>query len=118
MRILRTTTAFHTCLNPLSKSGIGAGGAYVDSLLKSFLADALSLAARENDPPTVEYEEIFEYVSDGLRDFRQSGKRRFHSPTATYHVCVGGRQMNSEVPPIRRGVLTLEGSDLFESLLS
>lgn len=83
--------------------GIDGGGARVDAEFKSFLKDSLEKSdiGGEEDIPGM--------LSDALRDFESRCKRTYDSPSASSAVRVGGRKMNSNMPPITKGVLSLEG---------
>lgn len=84
-------------------SGLDAGGARVDHLFKEYLC---SIFAADGG---IVLKEISRLVSDGLRDFQSSAKRRFSDAAVGYKVQVGSRRMNNEPLQIAKGVMTLKG---------
>jgi hypothetical protein len=83
--------------------GIDGGGARVDANFRSFLWRNLI------DSDIEDKEDIPGILSDALRDFQGRGKRIYGSPSTSCTVLVGGRKMNSQVLPITKGVLSLDG---------
>lgn len=84
---------------------LDAGGVRVDANFTEFLESRLLQAHEEAD------DDIPGIVSDGLRDFQRTGKRRFRSSTTTLQVQIGARSMRSVQLPINKGVLSLRGTD-------
>lgn len=83
--------------------GLDAGGVTVDNNFVQHIEGQLRASV------DIDEEEIAVYLSDGLRDFQQAGKRTFSSATESCNVRIAGRYMNSTDPPIRRGVYRLSG---------
>lgn len=54
-------------------------------------------------------EDLDYIVSDGIKDFRTAGKRRFSSRRESCSVQIGGRRMNRSELGIVRGVMHIPG---------
>ena len=75
----------------------------VDEIFKEYLSKKL-LDGKANDQGAVDA-----ILYDSLRDFRHSTKLGFRSPTGSYKVQVGGRQLNDDGLQIKFGVMTIPG---------
>jgi hypothetical protein len=86
--------------------GLYAGGAPTDYGFINYLSEHL------DDAHEVNAEDVPEMVTDGLRDFQQSGKRKFNSVSHPCQVRIGARSMKSNILPINRGILTISGYEI------
>lgn len=84
--------------------GLYAGGVPTDYGFMHYLNDRLSDAHEE-----VDAEDVPDMVNDGLRDFQQSGKRKYSSSSQACQVRIGARGLKSNVLPINKGILTISG---------
>jgi len=82
-----------------------AGGVPTDYGFANYLNERL------HNAHDINAEDAPDMVADGLRDFQQSGKRKFGSVSQSCQVRIGARRMKNDTLPINKGILTITGED-------